>query len=117
MPEIEPFTIHVPDRELADLHARLARVRLPEPETVPDATQGIELNRLTALLEAWREHDWRAREIRWNTIPHYRARLDPRVREGDQAAYRSGVPRGFRERRLPCGRAFVAGLRFQRTAS
>ncbi|KFU81927.1 Pimeloyl-ACP methyl ester carboxylesterase [Amycolatopsis lurida] len=76
MPEIEPFTIHVPDRELADLHARLARVRLPEAETVSDATQGIELARLTALLRAWREHDWRAREIRWNTLPHYRARID-----------------------------------------
>jgi len=76
VPDIEPFTIHVPDRELADLHARLARVRLPEPETVPDATQGIELSRLTALLQAWREHDWRAREIRWNTLPHHRARID-----------------------------------------
>ncbi|MFD6066194.1 epoxide hydrolase family protein [Amycolatopsis lurida] len=76
MPEIEPFTIHVPDRELADLHARLARVRLPEAETVSDATQGIELARLTALLRAWREHDWRAREIRWNTLPHYRTRID-----------------------------------------
>ncbi|EMD24690.1 epoxide hydrolase family protein [Amycolatopsis azurea] len=76
MPDIEPFTIRVPDRELADLHARLARVRLPEPETVSDATQGIELARLTTLLQAWRDHDWRAREIQWNTIPHYRARLD-----------------------------------------
>ncbi|WP_410652367.1 epoxide hydrolase N-terminal domain-containing protein [Amycolatopsis sp. cmx-4-54] len=76
MPEIEPFTIHVPDRELADLHTRLARVRLPEAETVSDATQGIELARLTALLGAWREHDWRAREIRWNTIPHHRTRID-----------------------------------------
>jgi len=76
VPDIEPFTIRVPDRELADLHARLARVRLPEPETVSDATQGIELARLTTLLQAWRDHDWRAREIQWNTIPHYRARLD-----------------------------------------
>ncbi|MFK0251141.1 epoxide hydrolase family protein [Amycolatopsis azurea] len=76
MPDIEPFTIRVPDRELADLHARLARVRLPEPETVSDASQGIELARLTTLLQAWRDHDWRARESQWNTIPHYRARLD-----------------------------------------
>ncbi|MFD5250056.1 epoxide hydrolase N-terminal domain-containing protein [Amycolatopsis sp. NPDC058340] len=76
MPDIEPFPVRVPDRELADLHTRLAKVRLPEPETVPDATQGIELDRLTALLQTWREHDWRAREIRWNTQPHHRARTD-----------------------------------------
>ncbi|MCO5993853.1 epoxide hydrolase family protein [Actinoallomurus rhizosphaericola] len=75
-PEIEPFAVHIPDHDLADLRVRLDRVRLPEPETVPDATQGIELQRLTALLDAWREHDWRAREAQWNAIPHYRARLN-----------------------------------------
>ncbi|MEV1003857.1 epoxide hydrolase family protein [Nonomuraea sp. NPDC050202] len=74
--EIEPYPIHVPGRDLADLRARLDRVRLPERETVPDATQGIELDRLGTLLDAWRQHDWRATEARWNTIPHYRASLD-----------------------------------------
>jgi epoxide hydrolase len=29
--------------DLDDLHRRLDLTRLPEPETVPDATQGIEL--------------------------------------------------------------------------
>ncbi|WP_245679183.1 epoxide hydrolase family protein [Actinomadura hibisca] len=76
VPEIQPFAVHVPDHDLADLRARLERVRLPEPETVPDATQGIGLRHLTTLLDAWRQHDWRAREARWNAIPHYRARLD-----------------------------------------
>ncbi|MEV5598046.1 epoxide hydrolase [Streptomyces sp. NPDC052496] len=73
---IEPYPIHIPDRELALLRARLDEVRLPEPETVPDATQGIELDRMRTLLSAWRQHDWRATEDRWNAIPHYRARLD-----------------------------------------
>ncbi|OXM66384.1 MULTISPECIES: epoxide hydrolase family protein [Amycolatopsis] len=70
----EPFAIHVAEADLADLRARLDRVRLPEPET--DPAQGIELRRLTALIEAWRRHDWRATEARWNAIPHYRVRLD-----------------------------------------
>ncbi|KZB79162.1 epoxide hydrolase family protein [Amycolatopsis regifaucium] len=74
--DVEPFTLSVPDRELEDLLARLDRVRLPEAETVPDATQGIGLQRLTELLHTWRQHDWRAREIQWNAIPHHRARLD-----------------------------------------
>ncbi|WP_214410297.1 epoxide hydrolase family protein [Sphaerisporangium fuscum] len=75
-PEIESFPIRVPDRDLADLRARLDGVRLPEPETVPDASQGIELDRLRLLLDTWRQHDWRAREEQWNRIPHYRVRLD-----------------------------------------
>ncbi|SFJ43358.1 Pimeloyl-ACP methyl ester carboxylesterase [Amycolatopsis sacchari] len=72
----EPFEIHIPERDLSDLRARLDRVRLPEPETVPDATQGLELRRLTALIDEWRRHDWRATEARMNALPHYRAELD-----------------------------------------
>ncbi|WP_431873769.1 epoxide hydrolase family protein [Amycolatopsis sacchari] len=72
----EPFEIHIPERDLSDLRARLDRVRLPEPETVPDATQGLELRRLTALIDEWRRHDWRATEARMNAFPHYRAELD-----------------------------------------
>jgi pimeloyl-ACP methyl ester carboxylesterase len=75
-PEIEPFPVHVPDRDLADLHARLDATRLPEPETVPDTSQGVRVDRLRTVLDAWRRHDWRATEARWNAIPHYRARLD-----------------------------------------
>jgi epoxide hydrolase len=75
-PEIFPFPISIPERDLTDLRARLDLTRLPEPETVPDATQGIELDRLKVLLDAWRQHDWRGLENRWNAIPHYRTHLD-----------------------------------------
>ncbi|MEU7599379.1 epoxide hydrolase, partial [Streptomyces sp. NPDC039022] len=44
--QIEHFPLHVPDRELTLLRTRLDEVRLPEPETVPDASQGIGLGRL-----------------------------------------------------------------------
>lgn len=76
MTDIEPFPVNIPDRDLADLRERLDRVRLPEAETVPDGTQGIGLKRLGSLLDAWRGHDWRSLEQRWNAIPHYRTRLD-----------------------------------------
>ncbi|WP_091612991.1 epoxide hydrolase family protein [Amycolatopsis saalfeldensis] len=76
MTEIEPFPVSIPERALEDLRERLDRVRLPEAETVPDGTQGIGLNRLRSLLDAWRQHDWRSLEKRWNAIPHYRTRLD-----------------------------------------
>ena len=74
MSKIKSFPVHIADDELADLRARLDRVRLPEAETAP--SQGIGLDRLTALLRTWRQHDWRALERRWNAIPHFRARID-----------------------------------------
>ncbi|MFE3173059.1 epoxide hydrolase family protein [Amycolatopsis sp. NPDC059090] len=76
LPRPEPFAIGVADEDLADLRARLDRVRLPEHETVPDAAQGLQLAHLATLLTAWREHDWHARQEQWNAIPHYRAVLD-----------------------------------------
>ncbi|MDT8912275.1 epoxide hydrolase [Amycolatopsis sp. PS_44_ISF1] len=76
MTEIEAFPINIHESALGDLRERLDRVRLPEAETVDDGTQGIGVGRLGELLDAWREHDWRALEQRWNAIPHYRTRLD-----------------------------------------
>ncbi|CAL9324086.1 epoxide hydrolase family protein [Streptomyces sp. SudanB66_2053] len=73
---IEPFPVSLPEHEVEYLRERLDRVRLPERETVQDGTQGIGLERLQSLLEAWRQHDWRSLERRWNAIPHFRAELD-----------------------------------------
>ena len=75
-PGIEPFPVSIPERALEDLRGRLDRVRLPEAETAQDGTQGVGLQRLRSLLDAWREHDWRSLEKRWNAIPHYRTGLD-----------------------------------------
>ncbi|SDD98302.1 epoxide hydrolase family protein [Auraticoccus monumenti] len=74
--DIVPFPIHVPEADLLDLHERLERVRLPERETVQDDSQGLQLHRVEHLLQAWRDHDWRAAERRWNAIPHLQARFE-----------------------------------------
>jgi pimeloyl-ACP methyl ester carboxylesterase len=74
--EIESFPVSIPEHDLADLRERLRRVRLPEAETVQDGRQGIGLARLRSLLDAWRRHDWRSLEMRWNALPHYRTPLD-----------------------------------------
>ncbi len=76
MTEIESFPVSIPEQDLEDLRERLDRTRLPEGETVQDGTQGIGLAPLRSLLDAWRQHDWRSLEDRWNAIPHYRVRLD-----------------------------------------
>jgi pimeloyl-ACP methyl ester carboxylesterase len=75
MLQIVPFPISIPEQALTELHRRLDLTRLPEPETVSDATQGMQLDRLTTLLSAWRQHDWRGVEARWNAIPHYKTQL------------------------------------------
>ena len=40
---IRPFRVEIPDEELADLRRRIAATRWPEPETVPDQSQGVQL--------------------------------------------------------------------------
>ena len=96
---VERLTI--PEHDLEDLRGRLDRVRLPEAETVQDGMQGIGSGRLPSLLDAWREHDWRSVERRWNAIPHYRARLDRpdiafwHVRSPEPGAFRFVLRHGW----------------------
>ena len=51
--DMTPFRIHVPDAQLADLRQRLAATRWPEPETVPDWSQGVPLAYLRGLCDYW----------------------------------------------------------------
>jgi microsomal epoxide hydrolase len=65
-----PFTLHVPDTDLADLQARLARTRLPDQ--APDApwAYGTDVSYLAELIAYWRSgFDWRAQEARLNAFP------------------------------------------------
>ncbi|SES30468.1 epoxide hydrolase family protein [Lentzea albida] len=75
MPRIEPFPVRVPEQDLTDLRLRLDLARLPTPEPV-EAVHDRHLDRLEILVDAWRQHDWRSLEQRWNAIPHYRAHID-----------------------------------------
>src|SRR5262249_14686023 len=75
--EVTPLYVHAPEALLHDLRQRLAMVRLPGRETVHDNTQGLQLARLTGLLEYWRtRYDWRRFERRINTLGQYRTRID-----------------------------------------
>ncbi|EKF22431.1 alpha/beta hydrolase fold family protein [Mycolicibacterium hassiacum DSM 44199] len=72
MTQIRPFRIAVPDADLDDLRARLARTRWPEPECVDDWSQGIPLSYTRELAEYWaNDYDWRAREAALNEFDHY----------------------------------------------
>jgi pimeloyl-ACP methyl ester carboxylesterase len=74
---ITPFRIAVPESDIADLKARLDRVRFPERETVTDWSQGVPLAKARALIEHWRDHyDWRKVERKLNSYAQFRTEID-----------------------------------------
>lgn len=47
---IHPFRAHIPQAALVDLRRRLAATRWPGPETVGDRSQGVQFEKLQALV-------------------------------------------------------------------
>ncbi|GAA2868942.1 epoxide hydrolase [Pseudonocardia halophobica] len=78
------FDAPATDADLADLRARLAAARLPEPETVqrgargPDRwQQGVPLDDLVDVVEYWRTgYDWRSFETRLDQIGQFHTTID-----------------------------------------
>jgi len=67
---VHPYRIAVPAAAVRDLRARLRRTRWPEPEPVPDWSQGVPLAYLRDMCRYWADgHDWTATEARLNRIP------------------------------------------------
>ena len=74
---IRPFTIDIPEADLADLRARIAATRWPEKEGVEDASQGVQLATMQALARYWEtEYDWRECEARLNAYPQFITEID-----------------------------------------
>jgi epoxide hydrolase len=74
---IAPFHLAVPQADLDDLRARLARTRWPERETVDDWSQGAPLEKVKALCDYWRTgYDWRRCEAMLNRLGQYRTTID-----------------------------------------
>ncbi|MBI4636363.1 MAG: alpha/beta fold hydrolase [Candidatus Rokubacteria bacterium] len=64
--------MHVPEAELADLRARLARVRWPDEIPGGGWRYGSDLGYMKALVAYWRDaYDWRAQEARLNEFPQF----------------------------------------------
>lgn len=72
-----PFTIEVPEAELARLRDRLAMTRWsdhPPAESVVPWASGVELGYLRELVDHWRDRfDWRAQERALNAFAQYTA--------------------------------------------
>jgi len=74
---IRPFRIEIPDAEVEDLRARILATRLPEKETVADASEGVQLATMQALVQYWgTEYDLRRVETRLNALPQFLTEID-----------------------------------------
>jgi pimeloyl-ACP methyl ester carboxylesterase len=75
--EVRPFRIDVPQEDLDHLRQRAAATRWPDPETVPDQSQGVQLDRLQELVRYWAtEYDWRKAEAKLNALPQFMTNID-----------------------------------------
>src|SRR6201992_4238109 len=74
---IRPFRADVPEEAVVDLRRRLAATRWPDPETVPDQSQGAQLDHLQAL-GRYRGTDYAGRraEARLNALPQFITEID-----------------------------------------
>jgi pimeloyl-ACP methyl ester carboxylesterase len=76
-PLVRPFAVAIPDSEIEDLKLRLARTRWPNPETVPDWSQGVRMENTKLLINYWeREYDWRRFESELNYFPQFLTEID-----------------------------------------
>ena len=74
---VRPFEFHASDEDLADLKRRIAATRWPDRETVPDASQGVQLATMQKLADYWAtEYDWRKVEARLNSLPNFITTID-----------------------------------------
>jgi len=74
---LRPFHVHIPETDLAELRRRVQATRWPERETVPDRSQGAQLEKIQELVRYWgKEYDWRKAEAKLNSVPQFVTQID-----------------------------------------
>jgi pimeloyl-ACP methyl ester carboxylesterase len=77
MTAITPFTIAIPEGELADLRARIRSARWARPAPVADWSRGVPLDYLKGLAAYWADgFDWRKEERALNAFPQFTIEVD-----------------------------------------
>jgi len=75
-PTPEPFTLQVPDADIADLRSRLERTRFPDQAPDGPWAYGADLAYMQRLADYWRtEFDWRVEERLLNAFPQFKVDL------------------------------------------
>jgi len=73
----QPFTVHVPDADIAHLKARLGMTRWPDEPPLEPWSTGTSLAYMQALADYWREgFDWRRWETKLNGLRQFTVRID-----------------------------------------
>jgi epoxide hydrolase len=76
-PGVSPFRIDIPQADLDDLRARLARTRWPDQLPGVGWEYGIPLEYVKELADYWRTaYDWRVHERRLNQFPQFTTTID-----------------------------------------
>lgn len=76
MTKARPFTLSVPEAELAELRDRLGRTRWPDQAPGDPWAYGTNVAYMQELAEYWRTRfDWRAQEAALNAFPQFTAEL------------------------------------------
>lgn len=74
---IRPFQVHIPEAELTELRRRINETKWPDRETVPDQSQGTQLETMKELARYWaNDYDWRKFEAKLNAYPQYITNID-----------------------------------------
>jgi pimeloyl-ACP methyl ester carboxylesterase len=74
---IRPFTVSIPQAEIAELRRRIAATRWPERETVTDASQGVQFATMQQLARYWgTDYDWSKCEARLQALPQFVTEID-----------------------------------------
>src|SRR2546426_3300191 len=74
---IRPFRINIPEEDLVELRRRVLATRLPDKETVADASQGVQLATMQELARYWgADYDFRRFEARLNALPQFMTEID-----------------------------------------
>ena len=74
---IQPFSVAISQEDLDELRQRLTASRMPSKETVDDASQGVQLATMQALVSYWAtEYNWRGVEAKLNALPQFITEID-----------------------------------------
>jgi pimeloyl-ACP methyl ester carboxylesterase len=74
---IRPFTVETSEEEFRALRQRVADTRWPDRETVPDHSQGVQLDTIQKLARYWAsDYDVRRCEAKLNGLPQFKTEID-----------------------------------------
>jgi microsomal epoxide hydrolase len=72
----QPFTLSIPDQDIADLKSRLALTRLPDAAPGEPWAFGSSVDYVRDLVAYWKDRfDWRAQEAALNAFPQFKVPL------------------------------------------